>query len=146
METIELPSGHKLGLAVAPFKSASKLRRVLAAELLSVNLDVDVSKLSLEMDVSKLDARGLNTLKNLFCKLLSSEAVENVVFECAARCTLEGKKIDPALFDDETLRADFVPVAQEVMKLNAAPFFASLGSLFSTSPGTPSGSPGSGST
>ncbi len=130
METIELKSGVKLGLAVAPFSSANKLRKALAAELGAVSLDLDLSKLGAnvaDLDVAKLPPSALNSLKNVICKLLSSDVIEAAFFECAARCTLDGKKITREIFDEnEALRVELIPVAQEVIRANVAPFFASL--------------------
>lgn len=141
MDIIELSSGHKLGLQIAPFKPANKLRKVLAAELLTVDLNLDLSKVSLSMDITKVDGKTLTTIKNLFCRLLSSDAVEAAFFDCAARCTLDGKKITPELFDDEQLRTDLLPVAQEVIRANVGPFFADLFSKLSTASAAPTASP-----
>ena len=137
-DTIPLPSGRKLRLAVAPFSTANKLRKVVASELLAVRIDVDLAKIDFELDVSKMDSRALNTMKDVVCKLLASDAVEACFWECAARCTLDGVKItrgddrNPGTFDDVESRPDMLPVAWEVIRANLAPFFAGLGSLFST--------------
>lgn len=144
MEIVELKNGHKVGVAIAPFRPANALRKALAAEMATVTIDIDIAKLSLDMDISKLDAKGLNTIKNVFCKLLSSDVIEKAMFDCAASCTLEGKKVTPDLFNDEELRADFIPVAQEVIKANVPLFFENLDlkSLISAAPksdGPPSG-------
>jgi hypothetical protein len=120
----ELPSGRTLVVSIAPFPAASKLRKIIAAELLKV--EINVGKLDLNLDIKNLDPRALNTLKNVVCLLLSSDAVEAGFFECAARCTIDGAAIKRDSFDHEQSRQDFIPCAWEVIRANLAPFFASL--------------------
>jgi hypothetical protein len=138
MESLPLPSGRTLKVAIAPFSVANKLKKIIAAELRTVKIDVDVSKLDLDLDLSKMDAKALNTMKDIVCTLLASDSVERAFFECAARCTIDGVKITPGTdkeagsFDDIESRPDFIPVAWEVIRANVGPFFQGLGSLFST--------------
>lgn len=150
-----LPSGRTLAIGIAPFAVANKLRKVVAAELLVVEVDVgkiDPKKLTLDADLLSLDGKLLNTLKNVVCKLMASDAVENAFFECAARCTIDGQKItrgtgsEQGTFDAPEARGDFLPTAWEVIRANLAPFFAGLdlSSLTGGAPGTGSGDQKSG--
>lgn len=123
-ESIALKSGRELVLTIADFKAGNKLRKVIATELRGVDLKID--KLDPNMDISKLGRDGLNTMKDIICQLLASDAVENCFFECAARCTIAGVAIRRDSFEPEDARPDFLPAAQEVIIFNLKPFFANL--------------------
>ena len=139
MESVPLPSGRTLIVAIAPFAVASKLRKVVAGELLGVELEL--GKIDLNLDLKNLDPRTLNTMKNVVCRLLASEAVEAALFECAVRSTVEGVKVTRETFEAAEYRADFLPVAWEVIRANLAPFFAGLSLSSLTSSGQKSGAP-----
>lgn len=124
MEDVNLKSGHVLGFGIAPFSVANKLRKVVAAELLKVELQIE--KIDFKADFSKLDPKALNSVKNVAMQLLASDALEAAVFECLARCTLDGEAIKRDSFEEEAMRGDFLPCAWEVIRRNLAPFFANL--------------------
>lgn len=134
-----LASGRTLVVNVAPFAAANKLRRVVASELLKV--EIEVGKLDLNVDLKNLDSRSLNTLKNVVCQLLASETVEASFFDCAARSTIDGAAIKRDSFDAEEARGDFLPTAWEVIRANLAPFFASLDLSSLTSAAAPRSAP-----
>ena len=127
MQNISLKNGHVLGLTIADFGPANRLRKEIVREMRSVRLDTDMDLSNLK-DVLKMemDAKTLNTVKDIVCQLLGSDAVEAAVFECMKKCTLQGEKITPSSFDKEETREDFLVVAWEVIKINIAPFFAGL--------------------
>lgn len=156
MDTKTLPSGRTLAIGIAPFSAANKLRKVVAAELLLVEVDVgkiDAKKLTLDADLLSLDGKLLNTLKNVVCKLMASDAVENAFFECAQRSTIDGAKItrgtgsEQGTFDAPEARGDYLPSAWEVIRANLAPFFVGLDLSFLTAgAGAKPDGPKSGST
>ena len=127
MQTITLQNGHVLGLTIADFGPANRLRKEIVRELRSVKIDTDIdlsnAKKLLEME---LDPKTLNTIKDLVCQLLGSDAVEAAVFECMKKCTLQGEKVTQQTFDNAEMREDFLVVAWEVIKTNVGPFFAGL--------------------
>ena len=127
MENITLKNGHVLGLTIADFGPANRLRKEIVRELRNVKIDTELDltnpKKLLELE---MDAKTLNTVKDLICQLLGSDAVEAAVMECAKKCTLQGEKITPASFVKEDAREDFLVVAWEVIKTNVGPFFAGL--------------------
>ena len=132
MSEITLPSGRTLLVTIAPFSAANKFRKVMAKEMLSVDLDLGgltapKDGTLLDLDLTKLPPEALSTIKNLFCTLLASDAIEACFWECAQRCTIDGAKVDKNSFDPAETRADFLPCAWEVMKTNVPPFFESLG-------------------
>lgn len=126
MPAIVLPSGRSLEVGIAPLQVAGKLRRTVAAELLKVDVQIDALKLDANLDLSKVDSKTLNTIKNVICTALASEAVENGFFECAIRSTIDGEKVTRDSFERPETRGDLIPAAGEVIRANLAPFFAGL--------------------
>lgn len=125
---------------MAPFSVASKLRKIVAVELLKV--EIDLGKINLGTEIRNLDGRSLNTLKNVVCQLLASDAVESAFFECAARCTIDGAAIKRDTFENPDARGDFLPVAWEVIRFNLSPFFEGLDlSSLTSAPGPKNGPP-----
>jgi len=121
-DPIELKSGRVLAIGLAPFSVANKLLKTIARELASVSFDMDLGN----VDLASIKPRDINTLKNAAFQLLQSDAVEAALSECMKRCTYEEQKITPATFETEDARADYLPVAWEVMKANLTPFFKNL--------------------
>jgi hypothetical protein len=123
-----LPSGRTLVVNVAPFATANKLRKVLLAELrqVDVNLGDNIGKL-LSLDISEMSGTALNSIKNVVCQLLASDVVEQSVFECLGRCTIDGGAVKrETAFEPIETRGDYLPAAWEVVKANASPFFAGI--------------------
>lgn len=145
MDPILLPSGAKLVITRAPFQVANGLLKVVARELTRVQFDLDLGNIEL----SNIGAKDLDTLKNAIFQLVQSEAVEEALNRCLARCLYNGQKIvAESTFESEEARGDYYPVVWEVMQANLLPFLGSLlsrlpkkGSLSSSSPGSESESP-----
>lgn len=124
-KTVILPSGRTLVVTIATFTLANKLKCVVAAELLRV--DVSIEGIQLGMDIRNLPPGVFNSLKNAALVCLSSKAIEDAVFECAAVSTIEGAKVDRKFsFNDPEARGDFLPTGWEVMIAHVAPFFAGV--------------------
>ncbi len=138
-ESITLKSGRSLMLGIAPFAIGTKLFKTVLAELRTVNLEVQKLDITADLNLSKMDPKMLNTVKDVICELASSDQVEAIVFDCFARCTLDGKKIDRSTFEPEDARQDYLQAAWEVIKFNLAPFFRGLdlSSLTSARPTEP---------
>lgn len=132
MDTTTLKSGRELTLTLAPFSVGSKLFKVVLGELRTINIDVAKLDMNAELDLRKIDPRLIATIKDLFCEIASSDAIEASFFECAARCLLDGKKITRETFESPDTREDYLPVAWEVIKFNLAPFWRGLVSQLST--------------
>ena len=115
-----LKSGVTVELAVAPFKVAKELFKVLANELKLVEVDLGT------LDLSKIQNTDINAIKNAILQLAGSDKVEAHVFACLARCTYNGVKITPDTFEPEEARGDYLPCALEVIKINVVPFFSGL--------------------
>lgn len=133
--TITLKSGRLLEIQLPSFTDASRLYKVLAAELIKVDLSFKLG------DLKSFVSRDIGSLKNVFCQILSSESIEAAVFKCAAGCTLDGERIVRDSFEKAEHRRDWFPVAQEVAKHALAPFFADLEFGSSAPASSPSDAP-----
>lgn len=113
---IELPSGAKMRIQVAPFKAAKQLYQMVLKEFKTMEFSM-----TMEHDI---------LFKNLFCSAFSSDAIEAAVWECLKSCTYdtgEGeKKISSDTFEPVEARDDFMLACFEVVKDNIAPFWKSL--------------------
>jgi hypothetical protein len=119
---ITLPSGRILEIQ-SDFGPAKELFKVVARELLAVNIDID------KIDLQKLNdvtTGELNILKNAVLALAGSDAVERCVQECMRTCLYKGDKIGPQTWEDEQARKDWLPVTARVLWENLSPFFGGL--------------------
>ncbi len=129
---ITLKSGAILDITRSPFVIGHKLFKTVLKELKDVNLKLGLKEGQTLGGLFELELTddALNTAKNGILTLLSSQEIEDVLWECFERCLYENKKITKNLFDDEKVCEDYLEVYKEVMTLNLAPFQAGLGFLF----------------
>lgn len=115
-KVIDLPSGAKLKITIAPFVEARALYQAILKELRDIPLS------------SKTDMASL--YKDLFCAGFSSPEVEKCMWVCFGRaqyCDKRGElKIDAETFEPEETRDDYLTVCMEVAKANTLPFAKSL--------------------
>lgn len=117
MKEIELPSGAKLKIGLAPFAASKELYQVILDEAKSLKIEA-----STEIDVS--------LFKDAFCAALSSKRIENAVLECAKKCVYNDLKIDGNTFEPVEARQDYIPMLIEVAKENLLPFTKSLSAKY----------------
>lgn len=110
---INLPSGAKLEITLAPFGVAHALHKAVLRELKALK-------------VSDNDVIDVNLWKDLLCTLLSSDKVEECMWECLKRVLYDGQKVTRDTFESEQARGDFLTVCFEVGKANLLPFVKSL--------------------
>jgi hypothetical protein len=72
---------------------------------------------------------AINTIKNLVTGLLASDEIEAALWPCIERGTYNGIHIKKDIFEDEKVRADYIPILKEALVYNLSPFFKSLKSL-----------------
>ena len=72
----------------------------------------------------------LNTAKDGILTLLSSQEIEDVLWECFPRVLYNNQKITKNLFDDEKICGDYLEICKNVLGENLRPFQSSLESLF----------------
>jgi hypothetical protein len=121
MPSVLLKSGNTLEVSQADFKSAWELTQAIANEL-----KVSLKEIGEVKDVQQLMGMDAGILFSSIMQLVSSKQVETSLWRCAVRCTLNGVKVGPDLFEDERHRGDFLPTAIEVIKANVVPFMKGL--------------------
>lgn len=136
-EIVILNSGSKLELGMAPFVVGMRLFKTVANELKVVDVQLNLE----DMNLRKLADKDINTFKNAILQLVGSDALEASLFECMKRCLYNGEAINVKTFEPEDARADYLPVAWEVMKYNLAPFFRNLNLSSDKPSATPAPSP-----
>ena len=126
-----LDSNAVLEVTLAPFAIGHKLWKAVAKEVetVDVSLGSKVASLQSVFDAEVTD-QMLNTIKNIISRVLSSEKIEEVLWQCMERATYNGVKITQDTFEDVKARGDYLIVAKEVLWFNLVPFVRNLGSLF----------------
>lgn len=127
-----LKSGATLDITRSPFVVGHKLFKTVLKELKEVNLKLGLREGQNLSNLFELELTddALNTVKDGILTLLSSQEIEDALWECMLRVTYNDKKITRNLFDDEAICEDYLEIAKEVMVANLAPFRKSLESLF----------------
>lgn len=107
----KLESGAELEVTMAGFEECMNLDEAVKAELAGIDFDKE------------------STI-TFYAKLSGSRRLKEALWPCMLRATYNGQKITKETFEPEQARADFFPVAQEVLVFNLRPFFQGLGSQF----------------
>lgn len=115
-----LPSGAKLSITPASFEIANELRKAIMRALKGVSFDGKIQ------DISQMD---VNILKEAIISVGSDDEIEKILFQCFARVTYDGVKIEKGLFDDlelgDKLRSDYHNICWKVIEANVVkPFFS----------------------
>lgn len=140
MKNVTLQSGATLDIQTANFATGTKLIKIVARELKTVNVDIGLGDGKLE-DFFKMNFNKdglLNTFKDAIFQLIASDALDQVLWECLDRCLytkgdILKLRITRDMFDkNDDIKGDFYPIAKEVLVANLAPFFPSLLSKLST--------------
>jgi hypothetical protein len=127
-----LKSGATLDITRSPFVIGHKLFKTILTEMKGVHLQLglkDGQSIGSLFDLEMTD-EAINTAKNGILTLMSSQDIEDVLWECMPRVLYNNKKIDLNLFEDDRAAEDFLEIFKEVMVVNLAPFRKSLESLF----------------
>jgi len=113
---IKLPSGSILKVNPAPFEDAKNLYQGVLAESKGVKIE--------------LGDNVYDMWKNIFCLALSSKEIENLVWKCLERCTINDKRVTKETFEPVAMRGDYIIVQVEVARINVEPFTKSLYAQF----------------
>jgi hypothetical protein len=124
-----LESGALLDITTT-FADSHRLFKAVMKEFENVKLEAGAQSLK-ELFAMDLGEEALNTLKNLICRIVSSEIIDEAMWQCFTRVTYNGTKVTKDTFEAENVRGDYLLVVKEVMVANLAPFFASRDSLLS---------------
>lgn len=113
MREVVLPSGAVLKITLAEFAVSKALFQAVTREVRGVqggNIE--------------------DILKDMFCAMLPSPAVEACLWECFKRCLYNSGagdlKITADTFESAERRGDYIKVCTEVAKENIGPFAKSL--------------------
>lgn len=106
---IEVPSGAKVVINVAPWEDAVLLQQAISREM----------------------AMGAGFNFATFMVVSSSPAVYSALMKCLVRCTYNNEKITASTFNKEEARADYIPIVSACVKKNLGPLEAGLFSVLS---------------
>ena len=113
-----LASGSKLQLSLCSFDEGTKLMKAVTRELKNTPILLGDAVLN------------FNTIKNVATILIGSDEIEAALWPCMQRGTYNGLKINKDLFEDEKVRADYIPILKETLVFSLSPFLQNLNSLF----------------
>ena len=117
MRMVDLPSGKKMGIDIAPFADSKALWQAMLEELKGLRLDPDAS-----VDV--------NFIKDIFCSGIASKKVEACLWECFKRVLYNDSKITKDTFESVEAREDYLDICFEVAKENIMPFTKNLSAKY----------------
>lgn len=130
---VTLKSGAILDITRSPFVVSHKLFKTVLKELKSVTIKLGLKEgqtLGGLFDLELTD-EALNTAKDGIFTLLSSQEIEDALWDCfGGRILYNNKKIDMGSFNDEKMQEEYHEIMKEVLGFNLHPFKQSLISLF----------------
>ena len=130
---VTLKSGAVLDITRAPFVSSHRLFKTVLREMKGVTIKLGLKEgqsLSGLFDMELTD-EALNTAKDGIFTLLSSQEIEEALWECfGGRVLYNAKRVDLAFFNDEKMQEEYHEIMKEVLTANLSPFQKSLQSLF----------------
>ena len=129
-----LPSGANLTVQYASFPESEALRKAVMKELVGIKVSIGAKNITSLKDIFDLDVNDqtINTFKDIFATLLSSEIIEAALWPCAGRAIYNKQKVTPELFENVKARGDYLLVMKEILFFNMSVFFSGLGLKSST--------------
>lgn len=124
-----LESGALLDLSICSFAEGNRLMKAVAKEIKNTQISLGAKGQMGDFLKLQVGDDALNTIKNLVTGLLASDEIEAALWPCIERGTYNGIHIKKDIFEDEKVRADYIPILKEALVYNLSPFFKSLKSL-----------------
>ena len=122
-----LASGKKLVINISSFELGTRLSQELLKCLKKTKIDLTKDLLSTPFDELLTNGQILGALAQAFIEALTSEAINEVFWNCAAKCSYDGLRITRELFTNNiTARGDYYQIQFLVIKENILPFFPQL--------------------
>ena len=119
----------ELILNEATFADCLILQSVIMEE--AKKLKIDIGEIEIDFGGASVTSL-LDSIKDLFLGLMTSEKFDRIVFQCLKNCTYNGIKITKQLFDDvPEARGDYYQIIKECLEINLSPFLKSLTSQLS---------------
>lgn len=128
-----LKSGATLDITRSPFVIGHKLFKTVLKEMKGVSLKLGLKEGQTLNNLFDLEITDevLDTAKDGIFTLLSSQDIEDVLWECFPRILYNNKKVDSKnFFDDEKTCEDYLDICKNVLEVNLKPFQVGLASLF----------------
>lgn len=113
MVEITAPSGAKIVINPAPWKDAKELKKAVQRAVGNSEYGIDFEN-------------GVGSLIGLVMQVDGSDAVEEALWPCLARCLRNGEKITEQTFDDVEARKDYYDIVLECAKVNFGPLLEAL--------------------
>ena len=124
---MKLPSGADVEIQMASFDICNRLLKAVMKEIEGVPVSLGLK--GAQIDTGKMTDEALNTIKSVVARLISSDKIEPVLWECMATVLYNGARVSRETFEPGEARADYLPLAKEVMVHNLGPFFKNLDSM-----------------
>ena len=124
-----LDSGSILELSICSFAEGNRLMKAVAKEIKNTQISLGAKGQMGDFLKLQVGDDAINTIKNLVTGLLASDEIEAALWPCIERGTYNGIHIKKDIFEDEKVRADYIPILKEALVYNLSPFFKSLKSL-----------------
>lgn len=124
---MKLQSGADVEIQMASFDVCNRLLKAVMKEIEGVPVSLGLKGAGI--DASKMTDEALNTIKSVVARLISSDKIEPVLWECMSTVLYNGTRVTKDTFEPEGARADYLPLAKEVLVHNLGPFFKNLGSM-----------------
>lgn len=124
-----LDSGAVLNLSICSFEEGERLMEAVANELKNTKISLGLKGKTVDFLNLELGDDAINTIKNLVAGLLASKEVKAALWPCIERGTYNDIHIKRDIFEDEKVRADYIPILKEALVYNLSPFSKSLLSL-----------------
>ena len=124
-----LESGALLDLSICSFAEGNRLMKAVAKEIKNTQISLGAKGQMGDFLKLQVGDDAINTIKNLVTGLLASDEIEAALWPCIERGTYDGIHIKKDIFEDEKVRADYIPILKEALVYNLSPFFKSLKSL-----------------
>lgn len=128
-----LIDGKELIVSTASFGEVMALKGAIVKALKENGVKIDLSGINLsEEDISKIEIGDVGWILEPVLTVSTDPAIRDLLFKCCERAAFGPKKdkIDVDFFEIPENRQYYYPIMMEVMKINIAPFFGRLSSLF----------------
>jgi hypothetical protein len=125
-----LDSGAKVEIQLASFEVCNRLLKAVMREIKDVTLNLGIKGGMQNLAELEVNDDSLNTIKSLIAQIISSDRIEEALWECMPVVLYNGAKVTKATFEPVEARGDYLPLAKEVLVYNLGPFTKSLSSSF----------------
>lgn len=122
-----LASGKKLVVNISSFELGIRLSQELLKCLKKSKIDLTKDLLSTPFDQLLVNGTILGALAQAFIEALTSDSLNEIFWNCAAKCSYDGLRITKELFTNNVeARGDYYQIQFLVVKENILPFFPQL--------------------